>query len=139
MRKDFADSFAAEGEEARDALAGLATRAVDALDLVLSKAPEESARKRFAFAKEYVLPLLTRIEDSGDREAALEDAAEALKLKATQMKHLRKVLAAMEEPEDKGQGDCTLERRSSRYPLTRPRGTGHRESRGLGGTRRGCA
>lgn len=106
MRKDVADLFAAEGEGAREVLASLVTRAVDALDLVLEDAPEGSARQRFAYAKEHMLPLLTKIEDPGEMEAALEDAAAALKLKAPQVRYLRKTLTAVDELEEEpGEGE----------------------------------
>ena len=89
-RKDLADLFQARGDAAREVLSDLKSRAVDALDMTLSDAPEGSARERYHFAKERVLPLLTRLEDEGEREAALQDAADSLKLRAPQ---LRKALA----------------------------------------------
>ncbi len=135
MPKDFADSFAAGREGAREVLAGLRTRAVDALDLALSEAPEESARKRFTYAKECVLPLLTKIEDAGEREAALEDSTEALRLKVPQVRHLRKTLAVMEEPEDKGRiEDEPTRPRASPSTRRRPRMTW----RGSGGLATMC-
>lgn len=77
-RKDVADLFAAEGGRTAEVLNDLKGRAVDALDLALSEAPEGSARERYGYAREHVLPLLLRLEDAGEREAALEDAAQAL-------------------------------------------------------------
>ena len=93
MRKDVADLFASEGEGAREILGGLKGRALDTLDLALDEAPEGSVRERYRYAREQVLPLLAKLEDAGEREAALQDAAEALGLKAT---HLRKALSQTE-------------------------------------------
>ena len=89
--KDAADLFAAEGEEAREILEELKKRAKDALDVTISEAPEGSARERYRYAKARILPLLVRLEDEGERGAALEDVAGALKLKP---KDLRVALSA---------------------------------------------
>src|SRR5215218_6074050 len=71
--KDTADLFQARGEGAREILHAVSSRAVDALDLTLSEAPEGSARERYRYAREHALPLLLRLEDEGEREAALRD------------------------------------------------------------------
>src|SRR5919107_6260576 len=99
MRKDFADAFAAEGGAAKESLEGLKDQAVDALDLAISEAEEGSTAqkdnlKTYKFAKEQILPLLLRLEDEGERVAALKDVARRLKLT---MKPLRKALSASEE------------------------------------------
>jgi DNA primase len=90
--KDLADLYQDRGEEARDVLEALKTRAVDGLDLALEEAPKGSARVKYRFAREEVLPLLFRLEE-GEREAALQDAAGSLKLKASS---LRKALSDLE-------------------------------------------
>src|SRR5215216_1258143 len=97
MRKDFADLFASEGQAAKERLEGLRDRAVDALDVAMSEAQDGSADqndnlKTYKFAKEQVLPLLLRLEDEGERDAALKDVARKLKL--TQ-KALRKALSTL--------------------------------------------
>ena len=81
MRKDFAEQFAAEGQRAGEGLTHLREHAVDALELALKEAPESSARERYRYAIEIVLPLLIELEDPGERRAAIEDVATALKLK----------------------------------------------------------
>src|SRR5919112_2477020 len=101
MRKDFADVFAIEGEGAKERLEGLKDRAVDALDLAISEAEEGSTAqkdnlKTYKLAKERILPLLLRLEDEGERDAALKDIAHKLKLT---IKPLRKALSALEESE----------------------------------------
>lgn len=96
MRKDFADAFAVEGEGAREILADLAARAVDGLDLTIKDAPKDSARDRYRYAREQILPLLLHLEDEGKRHAALDDVAETLKLK---VRDLRKALTGIEEEE----------------------------------------
>ena len=99
MRKDFADAFAAEGEAAKERLEGLKDRAIDALDLAISEAEEGSTAqkdnlKTYKFAKEQILPLLLRLEDEGEQDAALKDIAHRLKLT---IKPLRKALSALED------------------------------------------
>src|SRR5215208_2785180 len=101
MRKDFADAFAAEGEAAKERLEGLKDRAIDALDLAISEAEEGSTAqkdnlKTYKFAKEQILPLLLRLEDEGEQDAALKDIAHRLKLT---IKPLRKALSALEKSE----------------------------------------
>jgi DNA primase len=83
--KDLADLYQEHGEEARGVLEALKRRAVDGLDLVLEEAPEGTARTRYRYAKEEVLPLLLRLEE-GEREAALQDVADSLKLKALSLR-----------------------------------------------------
>jgi hypothetical protein len=95
VRKDFADVFADQGEAAREVLGHLRERAVDALHLELSEAPKGSnSLGAYRVAKERVLPLLLKLEDEGERDAALHDVAAKLKLS---IKPLRKALAAMLE------------------------------------------
>ena len=94
--KDVADLFRVRGEGARDVLERLKARSVDALDLALSEVADGSARARYHYAKETVLPLLSQLEDEGEREAAIEDTAKGLKLKAGQ---LRSALANLERQE----------------------------------------
>jgi hypothetical protein len=85
--KDLADLFAVEGQGAGKALGELKVRALDGLDLAISEAPEGSARERYHFAKRRVLPMLARLEDPGEREAAVQDTAESLKLKPGQLRN----------------------------------------------------
>jgi hypothetical protein len=73
-------------------LEALKNRAVDGLDLALEEAPKSSTRVKYRYAREEVLPLLLRLEE-GEREAALQDAAESLKLKASS---LRKALTDLQ-------------------------------------------
>ncbi|CAA9406896.1 MAG: hypothetical protein AVDCRST_MAG03-1583 [uncultured Rubrobacteraceae bacterium] len=80
MIKDVAELFAAEGEGARSILERLKEGAPDALDLALSANLPKGQRKRLRYAKNRVFPLLLRLEDDGERGAALDDAAEAMKL-----------------------------------------------------------
>jgi hypothetical protein len=111
VRKDFADVFADQGEAAREVLGHLRERAVDALHLELSEAPNGSnSLGAYRIAKERVLPLLLKLEDEGERDAALHDVAAKLKLS---IKPLRKALAAMldeqrgsreDQPEATGDG-----------------------------------
>lgn len=103
--KDAADLFVVEGEGAKDVLESLKQEAQDALDLVLSEAPEGSQRERYRYVKEQIFPLLIHIEDSGERGATLDDAARRLGLRKSD---LRKALAAFEEQarsEQEGAGD----------------------------------
>ncbi len=96
--KDLAELYQERGEEARYVLEALKNRAVDGLDLALEEAPKSTARVKYRYAREEVLPLLLRLEE-GEREAALQDAAESLKLKASS---LRKALTDLEarKPEE---------------------------------------
>jgi len=103
--KDTADLFQARGEGAREVLHAVSSRAVDALDLTLSEAPEGSARERYRYAREHALPLLLRLEDGGEREAALQDVADGVKLG---IKPLRHALASMSQPpveEEQAEGE----------------------------------
>src|SRR5215207_11459515 len=95
MIKDAADLYQARGEGAREVLHAIRGRAVDALDLALSEAPKASARERYHYAREHALPLLLRLEDGGEREAALQDVADGVKLG---IKPLRHALASMSQP-----------------------------------------
>jgi hypothetical protein len=116
MRKDVADLFAAEGEGAKERLEELKARGVDAVDLAISEVRERSTAqtdnlKTYKFAKEQILPLLLRLDDEGERDAAIKDVARKLKLT---IKPLRTTLAALEESEQKetGQGGGQRGRRS---------------------------
>ena len=93
MIKDAADLYQARGEGAREVLHAISSKAMDALDLALSEVPEGSTRERYRYARERVLPLLLRL-DEGEREAALQDVANGLKLG---IKPLRSALAGMEQ------------------------------------------
>jgi hypothetical protein len=109
MIKDVADAFAANGEEeTRDMLEGLRDGARNVLELALSEAPEGSNNQnRYRYAREHVLPRLLGIEDPEERHAALDDVAEALKLK---VKNLQRALSKMEgdldEPEEGEEDDA---------------------------------
>jgi DNA primase len=93
-RKDLADLVSA-GEDAAQVLEGLKARAVDALGLELSEASGDGDTLRaYRVAKERILPLLLKLEEEGERDAALHDVAGRLKLS---IKPLRKALAAMLE------------------------------------------
>lgn len=84
--KDAAALFAAQGEESKSVIESLKERSQDALDLALAEAPRDSARTAYAYAKEQVIPLVAKLEDEGERDAALEDGAKALGLKITQLR-----------------------------------------------------
>jgi DNA primase len=91
--KDPADLYWAKGKEAREDLEKLKGSATDALELELSEAPAgKNSLGAYRAAKERILPLLSRLEDEGERDAALHDVASRLKLS---IKPLRKVLAAL--------------------------------------------
>jgi len=94
MIKDVADLFAAEGEGARKVIEELKLEAKDALDEAISEAPEGSARERYRYVRESIFPLLLRLEDAGERGAALNDVAEALGLGK---KDLKKAFSELEE------------------------------------------
>lgn len=93
--EDPAKLYQKRGEAAREVLENLREGALDALDLVFSEAPDGDNRTLYRYAREEALPLLTKIEDGGEREAALQDISKRLKLKAGQ---LRKALDEMEPP-----------------------------------------
>jgi DNA primase len=120
VRKDFADVFAEQGETAREVLGRLRERAVDALHLELSEAPKGSnSLGAYRVAKERVLPLLLKLEDEGERDAALHDVADTLKLN---IKPLRKTLVAMleeqrgsQEEQAEAAGDGAPEPGSARH------------------------
>jgi DNA primase len=118
--KDVADLFRARGEAARDTLEELRAGAMDALDLALSEVPDNSARVSYRYAKGTVLPLLCRLDDEGEREAAIKDAAKGLNLRADQ---LRGALADLESPETDAEEDPDLrpegERRERALELLR--------------------
>jgi hypothetical protein len=88
-----ADLCQARGEEALEVLERLKDRATDALRLELDEAPKGTNNlDKYRVAKERILPLLTRLEDEGERDAALHDVAGKLKLS---IKPLRKALASL--------------------------------------------
>jgi hypothetical protein len=103
--KDFADLFAARGEEARKALEDLKSRAVDGLELAIEAIPDEpSQRRRLRYVRKNIIPLLLKereeeqglaalMEATKDSRvlAALDDVAAATKLKPAVLK------AAVEE------------------------------------------
>jgi DNA primase len=129
VRKDFADVFADQGEAAREVLGHLRERAVDALHLELSEAPKGSnSLGAYRVAKERVLPLLLKLEDEGERDAALHDVAAKLKLS---IKSLRKALAAMLE-EQRGSREEQAEAAGDGAPGARQRSAraGHESARG---------
>jgi hypothetical protein len=91
--KDLADLVHERGKaSAREVLEELKVLAVDALDLALSEAPDGFARARYRYAKEHVVPLLCRLDDVGEREAAIKDAAGSLKLKVGQLRSTLEVV-----------------------------------------------
>ena len=103
--KDFADLFAARGEEARKVLEDLEGRAVDGLELAIEAIPDElSKRRRLGYVRENIIPFLLKeweeeeglvglMEATKDSRllAALDDVAAATKLKPAVLK------AAVEE------------------------------------------
>ncbi len=95
-RKDIADLFAAEREKAKRMPEELKARAVDALDLSFSEAPKGSTRERYCYARDEVLPLLLKITDVGERNAAVDDAAKVLGLKAVDLRRVLKQEIAVE-------------------------------------------
>lgn len=84
--KDVADLFAASSSNAKEVILSLRERAIDALDLALSKSPKDSKRATYRFTKEQVLPLIARIEDEGERQAAIEDSSKALSFKIGELR-----------------------------------------------------
>lgn len=91
--KDLADLFASEGPKSAEILKELRAASRDGLELELSEAGEERGNDTlgaYRVAKERILPLLFRLEDEGERDAALHDVANKLKLS---IKPLRKALA----------------------------------------------
>jgi putative DNA primase/helicase len=103
-RKDVADLFAAEGENAKVILEGLKSRAVDALDLALSRVPKGSARESYRYFRDEVLPLLLKIEDEGERNAAADDAAKKLGMKSADV---RRALKPSVDSEEDANDKCT--------------------------------
>ena len=65
--KDAADLFAEKGEDAKGILERLKQEAQDALDSALAAAPEGSKRERYRHAKEGLFPLISLLEDPGER------------------------------------------------------------------------
>jgi hypothetical protein len=105
--EDLADLLHKRGKAtAREVLEDLKARAVDALELELREAEQCStdasqSLTTYRRAKERILPLLYRLEDQGERDAALRDVARRLKLG---LRPLRNALVrAMEEPQTREQ------------------------------------
>lgn len=96
--KDVADLFAAENEGAKAVIDALKAKAVDALDLALSAAPKGSSRACWRYFRDVLAPLLMKVEDEGERNAAADDIAKALGLKAAD---LRRVLKPQADAADK--------------------------------------
>jgi hypothetical protein len=93
--KDAADLFAAEGDEAREILEELKEQAQDALGLAVSEVPPKgNTLGQYRFFKETELPLLMRLEDPGERRAALHDIAKEHNLG---LKNLQSALTAAEK------------------------------------------
>src|SRR5919112_2060934 len=93
--KDAADLFAAEGDEAREILDDMKEQAQDALGLAVSEAPPKgNTLGQYRFFKETELPLLMRLEDQGERRAALHDIAKEHNLG---LKNLQSALTAAEK------------------------------------------
>jgi hypothetical protein len=93
--KDAADLFASEGDEAREILEELKEQAQDALSLAVSEAPPKgNTLGQYRFFKETELPLLMRLEDPGERRAALHDIAKEHNLG---LKNLQSALTAAEK------------------------------------------
>jgi hypothetical protein len=104
--KDIADLYAAEGNNAKTLIEDLKSRAVDALDLAISEAPGGSTRKKWHYTKENILPLLSRLEDEGEKSAAIEDVARSLKLKTNELRRALKTEETQEiEPEKAEEAD----------------------------------
>jgi hypothetical protein len=91
--------------EARKVLEDLKAKAVDALELELREVEENSADGSHSLAtyrrtKARILPLVTRLEDEGERDAALRDVARRAGLS---LRSLRNALDDSEEaPESEG-------------------------------------
>ncbi len=81
MIKDVAELFAAEGEGALKVLETLKEEAKDALSLSISQSPPKGdTLGMYRYFKAEQLPLLLRLEDPGERRAALSDIAKAQNL-----------------------------------------------------------
>ena len=94
MRKDFADLFAAEGQDALETLHELKRRATDALDLAVEGIPDVSSRRaRLKYIRKSVFPLVLGLPREADRLAALEDVVAVAKVKASVLRR------ALEEEE----------------------------------------
>lgn len=84
--------------------------AIDAVALAILEAPDDSKKQnRYRHARDHILPLIARIEDPEERHAALDDVADALKLK---VKDLQRSLTKMEgdldeSEEDEGEAEGT--------------------------------
>ncbi len=128
MIKDAADLFALEGARAEEILKGLKEDAKDALDLVLLEAPAGSARERYRHARERVFPLLVRLEDEGERGAALDDAAGSLGLGK---RDLRKAFGEYAEQTRQVQGAAEHDDEPEDEPLA-PEPGSERHGRAMG-------
>jgi DNA primase len=115
--KDVADLFRARGEDARVVLEGLRAGADDALSLELSDAPKGSnSLGAYRTAKDRILPLLLRLEDEGERDAALHDVAGQLKLS---IKPMRKALAGLVQHPGETQEEERVEAEDTPRPGTK--------------------
>src|SRR5215208_1868991 len=96
-RKDVADLFAEEGHRTTEVLTDLKAAAVDALYLELDEAAKGSDNLgAYRAVKERILPLLPKLEDEGEQDAALHDVAHKLKLP---IRPIRKALAEQKAAE----------------------------------------
>ncbi|HJQ26881.1 MAG TPA: DUF3631 domain-containing protein [Blastocatellia bacterium] len=107
-RKDIADLFAANGEVTRQVIDDLKAEAKDALDVVLAEAPKGTTRDHYRYARDEVLPLIIRLDDEGERSAAVEDAAAAMKLKVGELRKAIKVETAEPEAEPEPKNGLNL-------------------------------
>jgi DNA primase len=95
--KDVADLYRLRGEEAGAVLEALKADAVDALELELSEVSKGSDSLRaYRVVKAQILPLLLRLEDEGEQDAALKDVARRLGLN---VRPLREAMTAFQEAE----------------------------------------
>jgi hypothetical protein len=114
--KDPADLYQAKGGEAREILEQLKGSATDALELELSEAPTgKNSLSAYRATKERILPLLSKLEDEGERDAALHDVANRLKLS---IKPLRKALAGVLAQETEAEEDSPETENAAPLPGT---------------------
>lgn len=98
--KDISDLFEVNGDASRQVLGKLKADTKDALDMALAEVPKGSTRDRYRYARDEVLPLIIRLEDEGERNAAIDDIAPALKLKASELRKAIKTKTIGKAPED---------------------------------------
>src|SRR5215218_5627143 len=93
--KDAADLFAAEGDTAKEILDNLKEKAKDALSLAIFEAPPKGdTLGGYRYFRQEELPLLMRLEDPGERRAALHNISNEQNLG---LKILQRSLTAAEE------------------------------------------